>query len=729
MLVAILLGFCFALVAPLGVWAFKRAAGPIYAIFPAFLFAYLLQFVPEAAQGRPWRFTLPWDVASGLEVSFRADALSLYFGLILTLVAAASLAATAAPDLAEGVRSRLLVAITALFASAFGLVFADQPVLLVTFSAGLSLSAFLALTAGGAGEARVKALWILLVWLLCDLLLLVVLARLFADVQGGLLGSAGIAGLVPNGRLEPAWLVAIVAAKLAPLLFAMASRGTAPQGPALSAIAGLALPAMLALLLRFLPILPEEGRIGLLAAALVGLAAGGVAGLGARRMLTTLAGFAAVILSAAALGIALSTDAAQASALLLAATGALGLAAIHLLVPPTPDLNLKALRAEIAGTPLGASILLFALLFVAGLVPSIGLLALLASANAALAGDPSLSVAPAIIASGLLIAIAARIGAVLLLGERGAPRSLRRAVPAAAASALLLVGIAAGCAPTLFARLMIGPAVRPAFAPVLSVASLEAWWLLAGALVFAALLFWQKLLFARLIKTLGKLLPAMPKVPRIAAAAMQRVPRAVSAPALLLAGAAGVSALAMVGAAAVAWPGLSFVLKPTDIPALALTGAALIAAAAAIPQRKFSTSVPLVAIAGGLTAVSVLAFGAVELGFVMLLVLVIETIVLLVLSARDIAPAAAEPGLAAPLRLALALVVGAGAALAAFGAGLPQAHAFTEPSGITGLVGATGLALREAGLTAIQRWSGVVVILLVLGVAVADLSARPRGEV
>lgn len=306
---------------------------------------------------------------------------------------------------------------------------------------------------------------------------------------------------------------------------------------------------------------------------------------------------------------------------------------------------------------------------------------------------------------------------------------MRQAAPAACASALLLVAIALGCAPALFARLMIGPAVRPAYDPVLSVASQEAWWLLAGALALAALLFWQKLLFARLIKTLGKLAPASPQAPRIFITGMERLGRArVSAPALLLAGAAGISALAMIGAAALAWPGLVFAFKSTDIPALALTGAALIAATAAIPQRKFSTAVALVAIAGGLTVASVLAFGAVELGFVMLLVLVIETIVLLILSARDMAPAVAEPGLAPPLRLALALVVGGGAALAAFGAGLPQAHAVAEPSGITGLVGATGLALREAGLTAIQRWSGVVLILLVLGVAVADLSARPRGE-
>src|SRR5262249_7600990 len=129
MLVAVLSGYLLALLAPVMAWSLKRAAGPLMAALPAFLFAYLLQFVPEAALGRPWRFTSPWDVVSGLEVSFRADGLTLFFGLLVALCGTAALIGTAGIALSAQVRERLLLALAAVLASALGLVFADQPLL------------------------------------------------------------------------------------------------------------------------------------------------------------------------------------------------------------------------------------------------------------------------------------------------------------------------------------------------------------------------------------------------------------------------------------------------------------------------------------------------------------------------------------------------------------------------------------------------------------------------
>ncbi|MFO1186964.1 MAG: hypothetical protein U1E87_05660 [Alphaproteobacteria bacterium] len=233
------------------------------------------------------------------------------------------------------------------------------------------------------------------------------------------------------------------------------------------------------------------------------------------------------------------------------------------------------------------------------------------------------------------------------------------------------------------------------------------------------------------MKALAKLKPA--KAPLSGAFAARPARLAIdraAAPSLPVAAVAGISALALLGAAAIAWPGAVWMPHPTDAAAFALAVAALIAAAVAIPQRRFAPAVPVVAIAGGLAGATVLALGAVELGCVMLLVLVLQTVVLLITSAREPAPPAArKPArLATPARLAAALVVGVGFALAAVGAGTPAAQTVATPAGITGLVGATGLALREAGLTAIERWSGVVLVLLILGVAVADLSSRPRGD-
>lgn len=730
MLVAVVTGFGLALAAPLLVWAFKRASGAILALYPGFLFAYLLQFVPEAAQGRPWRFTLPWDAASGLEVSFRADALSLYFGLILALIAAAALAATAAPEIADAQRARLLVAVTALFSAALGFVFADQPVLLVTFAAAMSLAAFLAVTAGAGAEARLAPLWVLLAWLLADLLLLVLLARLFADVPGGLLGAGGISSLVPNGRPEPAWLTAIFALKLAPLFAAMASRRAAPLGPALAALSGLALPAMLCVLMRLSGLLPEAGRIALLALAGAGLLAAAAGGLGARRAQAALACLALAAFSAAAVEISLAGEGTHAAALLIAATAALGLSALYLLLPVSPELNLKNLRAQTAGTFLGASFAIAALLILAGLLPSTGFLALVSGANAAMETEPTLSVPASIFAFAVVMAIALRIGAVLAFGETGEAKPSLRAIALACAGPLLLVAAAAGCAPELAARLMIGPAVRTGYAPALLLPGPDAAFLIAGCLALAALLFWQRLLFAHLLRALAKRAPAGVRVPGATIALAARLsPRRFAAVPVLVASAALAAALVLAGAAAIAWPAAPPALKPADIAALALGLAALAGGALAIPQRKFVPAVPVVAIAGGLAVAGVLAAGAVELGFVMLLILLIQTLMLLFLSARDRPPhPPPAPRIAAPLRIAAALVAGAGMALLAVGAGAPEAQTVAAPAGITGLVGAAGLALREAGLTAIQRWSGVVLALLIVGAAVSDLNSRREGE-
>jgi hypothetical protein len=121
----------------------------------------------------------------------------------------------------------------------------------------------------------------------------------------------------------------------------------------------------------------------------------------------------------------------------------------------------------------------------------------------------------------------------------------------------------------------------------------------------------------------------------------------------------------------------------------------------------------------------------------MLLVVVLETVILLVMSGRhEDACAQLNSSRLGPIaRAAIACAAGIGIALGAIEGNVAPALNNIAPTmnlagsaGITGLIPAPGLALRESSLFAIERWGGVVLILLILGVAVTDLSRRTREE-
>jgi hypothetical protein len=182
---------------------------------------------------------------------------------------------------------------------------------------------------------------------------------------------------------------------------------------------------------------------------------------------------------------------------------------------------------------------------------------------------------------------------------------------------------------------------------------------------------------------------------------------------------------------------VGFALTQPDpvVAGLALTAAA--ASVAAFAQRRFAQAVPILSIAGILSVLTALASGAVELGFVMLLVVVLETIILLAMSGRH-EGAAVEPRssrLAPFARAAIAGAAGIGIALGAIEGNVAPVPVNAAPTmnlagaaGITGLIPAPGLGLRESGLFAVERWGGVVLILLILGSAVTDLTRRRREE-
>jgi hypothetical protein len=286
---------------------------------------------------------------------------------------------------------------------------------------------------------------------------------------------------------------------------------------------------------------------------------------------------------------------------------------------------------------------------------------------------------------------------------------------------------------------VIGSAIRPAVTPSLAVSSLAAWLLIAGCVALGALFFWQRRVFARVLNWVGvgaaHLRMAPLRTLLVHLSGLARYPRASPVPALGVA--AFIVALAVLGAAALGWPSAGFAPTQPDLVVAGLAATAAAASVIALAQRRFAQAVPILSIAGILSVLTALASGAVELGFVMLLVVVLETVILLVMSGRheDVGVQPNPSRLAPIARAAIACAVGIGIALGAIEGNVAPALNNIAPTmniagsaGITGLIPAPGLALRESGLFAIERWGGVVLILLILGIAVTDLTRRTREE-
>ncbi|MBD3220050.1 Na(+)/H(+) antiporter subunit A, partial [bacterium] len=89
MLLAVGVCFALALIAPLAHRALGRWTGPVLALVPAGVFAFLLQRLPRlgsAADGAPGSVleTWAWVPDWGIALSFRLDGLSLLFALLIT---------------------------------------------------------------------------------------------------------------------------------------------------------------------------------------------------------------------------------------------------------------------------------------------------------------------------------------------------------------------------------------------------------------------------------------------------------------------------------------------------------------------------------------------------------------------------------------------------------------------------------------------------------------------
>lgn len=130
---AVLSGYVLALAAP---WiaraAGARAAG-LLALLPAGLTVHLALLLGQVARGRVPCERSPWAPGLGVSLSFRADGLSLLFGLLVTGMGAVVLVYSGGYLAREPERGRFFAFLLAFLASMLGLVLADNLLLLVMF--------------------------------------------------------------------------------------------------------------------------------------------------------------------------------------------------------------------------------------------------------------------------------------------------------------------------------------------------------------------------------------------------------------------------------------------------------------------------------------------------------------------------------------------------------------------------------------------------------------------
>ncbi len=384
MLVAIASGYLIAAFAPLLARMFRSAAGPVLAIVPAYLLAWLLQFAPEAAEGRIWRFAFPWGGPGGLEAVFSLDALSLFFAAIITLLTIAALLAVGGLALSPQARGRLLLAMLSLMSSALGFVLADTPVLVMGFSVLATLSTFLLITARRGAVARARRTPVLMALFAGDLVLIAALGGVFIGS-----GAHGLADLTSHAafssmavRVAAALLVVAGLARL--ILIAVdlrtARSGMMSEAAILLAQGGAYLPLTLYMALRFAPVFSAapEVRLALGIAGAALLVAGAIIGLAARRVRTVLASLSLAFVAAIVIHLAAFGARAVSASLLLIATHAFGLSALllasQLLSRGDNWLRLDGLNAATRSRPFVLTLFALAIIALTGLLPSLATL-------------------------------------------------------------------------------------------------------------------------------------------------------------------------------------------------------------------------------------------------------------------------------------------------------------------------------------------------------------------
>ena len=142
MIVVILSGFFAAIVL---LWLGKYLRGHfsfLVAAIPGGIFLYLLKWLPQVWAGKAILHSYPWITSLGINLDFRLDGLSLFFGLLISGMGV--LVFVYAAEYLRGDRhlNRFMSYLLIFMASMLGLVFSDNIILLFVFWELTSISSF-----------------------------------------------------------------------------------------------------------------------------------------------------------------------------------------------------------------------------------------------------------------------------------------------------------------------------------------------------------------------------------------------------------------------------------------------------------------------------------------------------------------------------------------------------------------------------------------------------------
>jgi multicomponent Na+:H+ antiporter subunit A len=142
MLIAVILGFIFALLVPLFSKFLKNAIPFLYSALPLSLFIYFLQFLGEIKFRGHILFRFEWVPSIGIDLSFRLDGLSLLFALMITGIGSLVFAYTAYYLKGQQYLDRFYGYLSMFMASMLGVVLSDNLMTMFIFWELTSISSY-----------------------------------------------------------------------------------------------------------------------------------------------------------------------------------------------------------------------------------------------------------------------------------------------------------------------------------------------------------------------------------------------------------------------------------------------------------------------------------------------------------------------------------------------------------------------------------------------------------
>jgi len=733
MLVAIASGYLIAALAPLLVRVLRSAAAPMLAVVPAFQLAWFLQFVPDAAEGRGWHFAFPWGGPGGLEAVFRLDALSLFFAAIATLLASASFLAMGALKLSSQARGRLFLAMLSLMSSALGFILADTPALISGFSVLATLSMFLLLTARRGAVGRARRTPLLMALVVGDLMLIAALVGLFVGSDAMTLSALTAHPLSATTVARVAAVLFVVSGLtrfiIVPADLRASGAGMMNEAAVLLAQCAAYVPLTLYISLRFAPLLGNapEARLSLGIAGIGLLVAGAIAGLSAQRLRTILASLTLSFCAVVFIHLSAWGSHAVSASLFLVLTETFGCSALLLISQSVSHgdkwLRLDDLGAATNGQPALIILFVVTLLALSAVLPSLPTLTLSQSFAADLA--PRLNPAEitfTVVAYAIIVASLLSIARGLLkrtLASAPRPPGDVSIAPLIAITIPLVLLIVPGWYPIILEHLFTSAIAGRSEASV----SPGQIWPQGVAIAFAVLafavgglLFWLDRPVKWVLERCARVLPRRPeRLWRGALDCLVTAGRIAAAGTIKIGYRPVAFVLAALTCFMFAWLAiaLSHVFRLPVASGLAPAGAAAICGAIAsliaISQpscERFAVILPIALLLG---AIALLSEGAVDLSYLLILLLTIQTAIFFVLPARKIETNESfkYASIARAARIGLALAGGAGAALT----GLAVANVSLIPTNWT-------------RLDQIELWASILVLTLVSGVIATDIVQR-----